>query len=79
MIIEYAKVPEDRFERIQKFADALDEAVQPQPITVVLSPPIEASNTAPLIPAKPVSGLASGGNPEALTATPANNDEQRRI
>ena len=47
MIIEYAKVPEDRFERIQKFADALDEAVQPQPITVVLSPPIEASNTAP--------------------------------
>ena len=45
MVIEYAKVPEDRFERIQKFADALDEAVQPQPITVVLSPPIEASNT----------------------------------
>ena len=72
MVIEYAKVPEDRFERIQKFADA----VQPQPITVVLTPPIEASNTAPLIPAKPVSGLASGGNPEALTATPANNAEQ---
>ncbi len=76
MVIEYAKVPEDRFERIQKFADALDEAVQPQPITVVLSPPIEASNTAPLIPAKHVSGLASGANPEALTATPANSAEQ---
>jgi len=43
-----AKAPEDRFESIQAFADALREAVEPPPNTIVLSTPIEASKTAPL-------------------------------
>ncbi len=42
-----AKVPGDRFEHIQMFADALHEAVQPPPNTVVPVPSIEANNTIP--------------------------------
>ncbi len=55
-----AKVPEDRFESIQKFADALREAVQSPPSTVVLSQSIETRNTVPFIPSGQVSQLASG-------------------
>ncbi len=43
-----AKAPEDRFGRIQEFADALREAVQPP---MVLSPSIETIDTARLAPA----------------------------
>lgn len=43
-----AKAPEDRFESIQEFADALREAVPPPSSTAVLNPPVEVRNTAPL-------------------------------
>jgi eukaryotic-like serine/threonine-protein kinase len=55
-----AKAPEDRFERIQDFADALHEAAQPLLNTMLLSSPIEARNTAPFIPPEQVSRLATG-------------------
>jgi serine/threonine protein kinase len=58
-----AKAPEDRFERIQEFADALREAVQPP---LALSPPIESINTTPLASPQQVSLPASTRKPETL-------------
>jgi eukaryotic-like serine/threonine-protein kinase len=55
-----AKVPEDRFESIQKFADALHQAVQSLPSMVVLGQLIETRKTVPFIPSGQVSQLASG-------------------
>jgi serine/threonine protein kinase len=49
-----AKLPEDRFERIEEMASALREAMQP---LIVPSPPVEAMNTAPLILPEPISQL----------------------
>ncbi len=56
-----AKAPEDRFGRIQEFADALREAVQLLPSTVVLDLLAEASDTVPLISSK------SSGQTVAMT------------
>ena len=61
-----AKAPEDRFGSIQEMASALREAVQPSPITVILSPPIEAMNTASLVPPEQVSQLTFNPKPETL-------------
>ncbi len=60
-----AKAPEDRFERIQDFADALHKAVLPSPSAVVLNPPTEAKNaTSPISAGQQVSGSASSVKPE---------------
>jgi serine/threonine protein kinase/ABC-type branched-subunit amino acid transport system substrate-binding protein len=64
-----AKAPEERFERIQEFADALREAVQRSMSTVIPSPAIEARNAAPLITPRQVSGLTSSRKSEALGRT----------
>ena len=72
-----AKAPEERFERIQDFADALHEAVLP--LTSATSPAIEAGKAAPLISAKqqPTSGMKpetvvpGRASTEALSLEPA--------
>src|SRR5437762_2739071 len=50
-----AKAPENRFEHIRGFADALREAVQP---AIALNPPIETRTVVPLISPRQVSELA---------------------
>jgi eukaryotic-like serine/threonine-protein kinase len=55
-----AKVPEDRFESIQKFADALREAVQSSASTIVVSQLIETRKTVSLIAPGQVSQPVSG-------------------
>jgi hypothetical protein len=67
-----AKAPEDRFARIQQFADALREAVQPP---IVLSPPIETINTARLEPARQTTDVPASHQksvPVLPTSLPAN-------
>lgn len=48
-----AKTPEDRFERIEDFADALREAIQIEPTTAAPSHSSEANKTVSLIPSEP--------------------------
>jgi eukaryotic-like serine/threonine-protein kinase len=66
-----SKAPEDRFERIQDFADALHKAVLPSPSTIILSSSIEAKNVAPLISAgQQVSGSPPRVKPETVVTVP---------
>ncbi len=61
-----AKAPEDRFERIQEFADALREAAEPSLNTMPLSSPTEQ-----------ISPLAIGPKPEAWWGTLTDKESAR--
>jgi serine/threonine protein kinase len=60
-----AKTPEERFEHIQQFADALHEAVQPPASTIVPSQSIETSITVPLMTPEPQRQTAMAASPSS--------------
>ncbi len=65
-----AKAPEGRFGRIQEFADALHETMQPSSGTIVLSTPVEVSDTIALVPSEQVPRPAFDQKPEATVPAP---------